>query len=126
MPQLIKMTSVMCLMGIVIGIALFLFSRVLIVDILGQNYIAAISLLQIFSLVVVLFFTNAPLATVVQSSDLVRKFLPWGILNTILNLVLNFYFIPIYGVIAAAWIMLISETTGLLINLYFVSKVYEA
>lgn len=122
--QLFKITIIMGIIGGFIAISLFFSAPFLIIQILGMNYIAAVPLLQIFSPVVWLFFVNAPLATVVQSSAIVRSFLPWGVANTLINLTLNIIFIPLYGVQSAAFIMLITELTGLIINLYFVKQIY--
>ena len=44
----------------------------------------------------------------------------------VFNLALNIVFIPNYGIIAAAWIMAITEVTGFIINLIFVKKLYQA
>ena len=113
------------LVGIIIGSALFFLSRFLIVNLIGLSYQSAILPLRIFSLVVFMFFLNAPLSTVVQSSDWLKKFLPYGVGNTVLNLVLNIIFVPVYGIKAAAWVMLLTEITGLLINIFFVIKLYS-
>lgn len=111
--------------ALIVSAIVFIFSDLLILILIGANYSQAIPLLKVFSAVLFLFFINAPLATVVQSSSLINKFLPYGFLNTVLNLVLNIIFVPIYGIIAAAWVMLLTEITGLLINIYFVRKIYK-
>lgn len=120
-----RILFVTLLSGIIISFAVFIFSDVLIVALLGTSYIQAIPILKIFSAVLFLFFVNSPLSTVVQSSHFVKKFLPYGFVNTLLNIVLNLIFIPIFGIVAAAWIMLVTEITGLTINIYFVKKLYR-
>ena len=121
-----KITLLMAFLGVLISIGVYLNAHLLVVGILGESYIDAVPLLQIFSLVLILFFINAPLNTIVLSSSQINKFLPYGVGNTFLNLILNITFIPIYGVIAAAWVMLATEITGLFINLYFAKKVYSS
>lgn len=123
--QLLKILIFMSLAGLLISVPVFLTGGSLITAILGDAYIKAIPLLKIFSFVILLFFINSPLSTVVQSSNLVKKFLPFGIVNTLLNIALNIIFIPKYGVTAAAWVMLITETSGLFINLFFVNRLYK-
>ena len=59
-----------------------------------------------------------------RASVSVEKFLQFGIANTVLNVVLNVTFIPQFGLLAAAYVMLTTEITGLLINVYFVRKVF--
>lgn len=117
-------TSVMTAIGIIMGLVVWLGADLLITFLVGAEYAAAIPVLKIFAFVLVLFFINAPLSTVIQSSSLVKKFLPWGVANTAVNILLNVWLIPIYGIMGAAVAMLISEITGLLINFKFVKKLY--
>lgn len=126
LSQLIKLTLLVGFVGLVISLLLVVSSHWLVIGILGTNYAAAIPLLRIFSLLLILFFVNAPLASVVQSSEFIKNFLPWGISNTLINLLLNIVFVPMYGIRGAAWIMVLTEATGLLINLVFVKKVYKS
>ncbi len=124
LQHLMKITTVMTVAGIVIGMCLYLFANILTVQLLGQDYRNALPLVEIFSLVVVLFFINSSLSTVVQSSSYVKNFLPFGVMNTFANIALNLIFVPIYGLQAAAWVMLLTEVTGTLINVYFVKRIY--
>lgn len=123
--QLAKITGVMAGLGILAGATLFLSADLLTTTLLGSEYAQAATIVHIFSAVLVLFFVNAPLSTVVQSSDLLKKFIPWGITNTLANLALNILLIPTYGVVAAAYVMLLTEVCGLIINLIFVKKIYS-
>lgn len=123
--QLKKITLLMFLFGLFFAFGVFIFSSYLIKGFFPPAYFQAIPIMQIFALVILLFFINAPLATVVQSSKLVRAFLPYGISNTLLNIFLNLLFIPFFGIIAAAWMMVTTEITGLIINLFFVKKLYQ-
>lgn len=122
--QVIKITATMAITGLFAGVGLYL-SADLLVMILGAKYIGAASILRIFSVVLFLFFINAPIATVVQSSKYVKNFLPYGIANTVGNLLLNILIVPIYGIQGAAWVMAVTETTGFIINLFFVRKLYK-
>lgn len=124
--QLKKISFIMIIFGLIFSIVIFLSADYLIMDLFSKTYIQSIPILKIFALVILLFFINAPLATVVQSSNLVKSFLPYGIGNTIFNIFLNLIFIPLYGLHAAAWIMVFTEMSGLLINLYFVNKLYSS
>lgn len=125
LKQVKKMTLTMFLLGTIIALMLYLNATLLIVTMLGQAYLSAVPLLKIFSLVTLLFFVSSPLNTIVLSSRLVSKFLPFGIANTLLNIALNILLVPFFGVIAAAWVMLATEMTGFLINLYFTKRVYS-
>lgn len=124
--QVVKITAMMATFGAVTGVVLFTFAGPLTIGLLGQAYAPAQSLVQIFAVAVFLFFVNSPLSTIVQSSDLVKKFLPFGVLNTVLNVVLNIIVVPRFGLAAAAYVMVFTEVSGLLVNVWFVSKIYRA
>lgn len=118
--SVLLLTMLMGSIGVIVGVVLFASSSLLTVGLLGSAYASSTAIVRVFSLVSVVLFINAPLSTLVQSSQWVKQFLPWGVANTVLNILLNLMIVPIAGGIGAAWIMLISECTGLLINLYFV------
>ena len=124
LKQLGKIELVVSALGAMAAITLWLLSPIIVPLLLGAEYLAAIPILSILSLVLFLFFVNAPLASVVQSSSLVKRFLPWGIGNTLLNVILNLFWVPIVGIVASAWIMVLTEAFGLFINLFFLKKVY--
>jgi O-antigen/teichoic acid export membrane protein len=123
--QLQQITGAMTIFGGAAAILLFAGASFLTSFLLGPQYKGAELLVKIFAGVVFFFFINAPLSTVVQSSSLVKKFLPFGILNTFLNIALNIWLVPHYHLTAAAGNMLLTEVTGFLINCWFVYQVYE-
>lgn len=123
--QLFKMILFMTSIGVIAGIFLFIGAEILVM-ILGDKYYAAVPVLRIFAIVLFFYFINAPIATVVQSSIYVKKFLPFGIANTAGNLLLNILVVPMYGIHGAAWVMAFTETTGLIINIYFAQKLYKS
>lgn len=125
LDHLKKILLVSFLAAIIVSATTYIFADVLIITLIGQEYSQAIPVLKIFSAVLFLFFINSPLSTVVQSSKLINKFLPWGIGNTVFNILLNLMLVGHFGIVAAAWIMLTTEVTGLMINLYFVKKLYR-
>jgi len=126
LKQVIKITSVMTIIGLLTSCSLFVFSGPLTTGLLGLSYMPAQYLVQIFSLAVLLFFINSPLSTVVQSSSLVKNFLPYGVANTVVNIILNVLLIPRFGLPGAAFVMVVTEVTGLAINLWFVRKIYDS
>lgn len=121
-----KILLVAFLTAIIVSAVVYLFAEVLIITLIGFEYSQAIPILKIFSTVLFFFFINSPLSTVVQSSKLINKFLPWGIGNTVFNILLNVALVGRFGIVAAAWIMLATEVTGLMINIYFVKKLYPS
>ncbi|PIV10015.1 hypothetical protein COS31_05110 [Candidatus Roizmanbacteria bacterium CG02_land_8_20_14_3_00_36_15] len=122
--SLVHIVGLMVVSGLIISIFLFFLSNFLVIKLIGPAYGEVIQPLKIFSVVLFLFFVNAPLSTVVQSSNYLKSFLPYGIINTVLNIILNLVLVTRYGIVSAAWVMLITEVTGLLINYYFIKKIY--
>lgn len=118
-----KLTLLVGLIGLFFSLILAMIAPLLILKLHGTAYAPSVPVLQILSGTLILFFVNAPLSTFVQASDMVKKFLPFGIANTVLNVVLNILTIPALGIIGAAVTMLITEMTGLLINIYFAHKI---
>ncbi|MFH2022500.1 MAG: oligosaccharide flippase family protein [Patescibacteria group bacterium] len=124
--QVGKITLIMLLLGCLVSTGLYFSAGLLTSTLIGPAYALSTPVLQILSLVLVLFFINSPLSTIVQSSDHLKSFLPWGIANTLLNLGLNLTLIPIFGILTAAWTMLVTECLGLIINLIFIKKIYRS
>ncbi len=118
--QIGMLTLLMGITGVVTAGVLWVLSALLTKGLLGDAYASSQEIVKVFSLVTIVLFVNSPLSTIVQSSRLIKQFLPWGIANTVVNLGLNVLIVPIAGGIGAAWVMLGTECTGLLINLYFV------
>ena len=120
--QLGKLVLLNGAIGLLISVIIYLSSGILTTNLLGDVYSPAKAVLQILSVVTFFFFVNAPLSTYVQSTSLMQKFLPLGIANTILNLLLNIILVPKYGISAAAYVMLFTEVSGLMINIFFIRK----
>lgn len=125
LSELYRIIATMTFVGVVVSSCLYASSTLLTTALLGNSYQYAAPLVKIFSYVLVLFFINSPLSTIVQSSNIFKSFLPWGIMNTVSNVVLNILLVPMYGMVAAAWIMFLTEISGLVINLFFVRKIYR-
>lgn len=116
--------TIMAALGLLVSAAIFFLAEFLVLFLVGPAFAQAVPILRIFALVILLFFINQPLAALIQSTPWVSRFLPWGIANTAVNIGLNFMLIPTYGITAAAWVMVFTEFTGLIINWYFVRKIY--
>lgn len=89
----------------------------------GQDYLQASAAFSVLGLSLLLFFINALPGNIIQSSPRLASFLPWAGLNTGLNIVLNFFLIFRFSLLGAAYAILITEITGLIINNIFVVKV---
>lgn len=124
--QLVKLTAYMGGIGLLVSVPLYVLAQFIIVTLFGETYLPATILLQVFAGVLFMLFINAPLSTAVQSSKHVKSFLPFGVSNTLGNIFLNIVFLPIYGIEAAAFIMLFTEVSGFIINVIFTRKIYSA
>lgn len=126
LKHVLKIEFVITVLGGLVALALYVLAPLAVSLLLGSEYNEAIPLIRIFSIVIWLFFINAPMASVVQSSKLINKFLPFGIANTVINVLLNILLVQSFGLTAAAWTMVATEATGLLINVYFLRRVYTS
>lgn len=120
--HIFTMTLIMTIGGMLFSLVLAAAAPIIIATLHGPSYTPAITIMQILSATLFFMFINAPLSAYVQSSDFVKKFLPFGIANTLFNVMLNITLIPIFGMQGAAFAMMISEITGLFINIYFAKK----
>lgn len=126
LKHVLKIELIITVLGGFVALVLYVLAPFAVSLLLGAEYVAAIPLIRIFSIVIWLFFINAPMASVVQSSKLIKKFLPFGIANTVSNVLLNILLVPLFGLTAAAWTMVATEATGLLINVYFLRRLYKS
>jgi O-antigen/teichoic acid export membrane protein len=114
--QLWKITALMAAAGVAVGGILFWGAPIIANILLGEKYPEAVGLLRIFAVVAVLFFINAPLNTVIQSSSYLKKYLPifGGVIGV--NIVLNLLFIKYGGLMGAAQAMIVSQIILIIVN----------
>lgn len=110
-----KSIKIMALMGLAICLAFILVLPEIFKTFL-PNYFRSIEIIKILSLSIPFMFIHIPGAQVLLSTD---KFLKTVILLSLVtlsfNLILNLLFIPIYGMVAAAWITVFSEILSLIL-----------
>ena len=123
--QTLKMWVVMAGMGVAVGVVLFIASDFLTVTLLGEAYAPAAGLLRMFAVLVALFFANAPLNTIIQSSDVVSRYVPWLTVATILNIGLNIVWLPTYGLYGSVYSMIAAELFLTVVNWVMMRKIYE-
>ncbi|MCL2110334.1 oligosaccharide flippase family protein [Microgenomates group bacterium] len=124
--QLTQITLIMAMTGIVMGGLLFLGAPLVVWILLGESYIAdGVGLLRVFAVIVGLFFINAPLNTVIQSSNYLKKYLPIFGVVIALNIVLTIMFIRVWGMMGAAYAMAISQTVLIAANWIVIRKAYK-
>ena len=124
--QLKIMMAVMGGLGAVIGAGIMVIARPLIVWTMGIEYAEAVPVMRIFGIVIFLFFLNSPMNIIIQSSNMLKKYLPWVVGNVVLNIVLNLIFVSMTGsILAAAEVMIASEVLSIALNAVFVKRIYS-
>ncbi|MBL7020948.1 MAG: flippase [Nitrospinaceae bacterium] len=95
--------------GGAIALVLWGFSPEIISLVYGDKFIPSVGLLEILAWAVLLFFVNYLLSNVLIISGQ-EKVNSWNLVGTtVLNIILNLFWIPKYGAIGAAWATLICE-----------------
>lgn len=121
--QLKTMVLTMAGFGLVAGGGLIFLSQPLIPWLLGEAYTPAVPIMQIFGVVVFLFFLNSPLHVMIQSSRYLKQYLPWIFGVVMLNLALNIILLPITGtILTAAWVLVGTQIVTIAVNLIFMRK----
>ncbi len=87
----------------------FFFAPVVVEILTGGGFTGSISSLQILSLGFPAYFVSALLMWILIATGRYKSMLLLYISGLILNLILNFIFIPSYSFIAASWITVVSE-----------------
>lgn len=123
--QLKKIVLIMTGCGMLTATAICLLSPLLTTWILGPQYQAANTLLRQLSVIVILFFFNAPLNTIIQSSNYLKKYVPYLIAAVIINLLVNLLLLPKLQLLGAVLAMIISEFALVIFNLKFIFLIYR-
>lgn len=123
--QLKKIVFIMTSIGVLLAMSLCLVSPLLTTWILGPQYQAANNLLRQLSVIVILFFFNAPLNTIIQSSSYLKKYVPYLITAVIINLLINWLLLPRLQILGAVIAMIISEFFLVIFNLKFIYLIYR-
>ena len=118
--QIVKMVVVMTAAGLAVAVAMVTLSQFLTVTLLGADYAPAAGILRLLAVVVVLFFFNAPLNTVLQSGDRVACYVPFLLGSTLANLGLNWWLVPRLGMYGSVWAMIGGECLLVIVNIYLV------
>ncbi len=124
-PQVKKMVGVMTLLGLGVAAMVFFLSDWLTIMLMGEQYAAAGVILRYFSVVIVMFFFNAPLNTVIQSSDQVKRYVPKLGLIVAINIILNLILLPKIGLMGAVYTMIICEMILIIFNCGLIKKIYR-
>ena len=104
-----KALVIYSLIGGSVALVLWGFSHAIINLIYGDEYLPSIGVLEILAWTILLFFVNYLLSNVLITSGR-EKVNSWNLVGaTVLNIFLNFSWIPSYGAMGAAWATLFCE-----------------
>lgn len=110
------------ILPVIIGISFF--SRDIINLVFEDpNYLPAAPALSLLIWALLIIFLNAPVGNTIASSDRVHAYLPYAIGNTLLNIVLNVWFIRRYSYMGAAFTTVLTECTGFATQLWFAHRI---
>lgn len=121
--QYLKSLFLLFLMFIPFFVVFYFFPGLVIKIAYGQNYLGAVLPMKILAFSMFFFFLNTLPGNIIQSSDKVKKFLPFAFLNLCLVIVFCWLLIPKYSLVGAAWAVLLAEVIGFFINNLFVLKI---
>ena len=116
----VKSVKIMGFVGFLVTLIFLLFISA-VIKLFMPNFLQAVDVMKILALSIPLMFMTAPGVQVLFSTD---KYLKTVLLLSILtlgfNVILNFIYIPIFGVWAAAWITVLSDLLSFCLFYYFI------
>jgi len=99
-----KLTSkILLLIALPITVTLFFFSEPIITLVYGSKYIEAVPILRVFSIILLIRFYVEPYGLMITTAHNQHIRMVIMIIATIIAYFLNYYLIPLYGVIGAAY-----------------------
>lgn len=119
------MSKLLFIVIIPIALSLSLYSEKIIKLIYGSNYNDAIPVLKIFAMILVIRFILEPFALMLTTSNRQKYRMYVVIAATFLNLILNIFFIPQYGVVGAASVSLITNAFVALCYLFSLIELFK-
>lgn len=113
------------LIGGSFALILWGFSAEIIKLIYGDKFLPSVDVLNILSWAIPLFFVSFLLSNILITSDR-EKVNSWNLVGaTVLNIILNFVWIPQHGAIGAAWATLFCEVALIIVLCLQVQKTFE-
>jgi O-antigen/teichoic acid export membrane protein len=92
-----------------IGVAIAVFARPAVLDLFGPSYLGAVPLVRILMLAALLAFSSNVTGIVMVSLGIIRPQIIFNTISLIVNVIGNILLVPRYGVVASAWLTVVSE-----------------
>lgn len=116
------MNKMLLIIGFPITIILFVYSDQIIEFVYGTgNYLEAVPILKIFSIVLLIRFSMESLSLMLTTSNRQKIRMYTVLVATVINVTLNIIYVPIFGVIAVAVISAI--TNGIVLLIYYIVSI---
>lgn len=120
-----QLTIHSCLMGLgalFISLAIYIIFPLVIRQFLGDEYIAAISIIKVLCFSIVLQYMVVPLSTILESNGYEKDVVWIGFFRSMLNIILNYILFELYGLIGIAYSTILIWIFNLLIGFGRVKK----
>lgn len=108
--------------GLTVSVFFFLFARQIIYLLAGSTYFESVILLKILLVATFFAYLNHLTGYTLAARGLQKISLFIAVIALIINLVLNFLFIPIYGYYASAVITIVTEGVVLVFSLFYLIR----
>ena len=118
-----KYFKLMLIISIPMGVAITILSDKIILLIFGSNFTGSIIALQILIWATVLIFINSPFVQLMQAVNHQMTLTKIGAICMFENIILNLLLIPHFSYIAASFITVFTELTGLMIVFYVIHDI---
>jgi O-antigen/teichoic acid export membrane protein len=115
-------TSVLLWLSLPIAVFASIYAREIILFLSNEQYVSGASALIVLSWTIPVIYLDMLLGEVLVAADARRTLVRISISMLIVNLAANLVFIPLFGIIGAAWVTLGSEILLCSINLLLVNK----
>lgn len=118
-PVMAKYVLVMSVFSIPLGFFLFAFSGDVIHQLYGAKFVESVPILQILGFVITFGFTSGIIVQPFSAWNMQKEYgnsLVWG---NVVNTILNFVFIPMFGAVGAALATLAAKVTVTLVGYFY-------
>lgn len=110
------------LIGIIINVLLFFMSDLIVGIIYTEKFAPSILILKIASFAVIGLALNNLTGVVLNGLGLYRENMYVTFMGLVINIILNIIFIPLYGIVASAFISIVTEYFIFCGDYYFINK----
>lgn len=117
-----KSMKYLYLLGLPIAIGLFLLADKIIFFCYLGKYPSSIPVLQALSMGMFIIFLNAVPSSFLMASNMQKVSVYFSAVAAAINIILNIIFIPVYGIVGAAYVMVVTEAVLSLFVFYFFNK----